>query len=107
MSFAAITSAICACAFAALFLFTLARGQASREGRFILAASAATVLWAIASATGIARGAIAPLETVQALIWLALLEWLLRPQSGDTAKRGARGLAVVAGALACAAALAN
>src|SRR5487761_357067 len=107
MSFAAVTSAICACAFAALFLFTLARGKASREGRFILAASGATALWAIASATGIARGAVEPLETVQALIWLALLEWLLRPQVGDTAKRGARGVAVAAGALACAAALAN
>ncbi|HEV2264723.1 MAG TPA: XrtA/PEP-CTERM system histidine kinase PrsK [Stellaceae bacterium] len=107
MSFAAITSAICACAFAALFLFTLARGKASREGRFILAASGATALWAIASATNVARGAVEPLETVQALIWLALLEWLLRPQAGDTAKRGARGLAVAAGALACAAALAN
>ncbi|MGH6975889.1 MAG: XrtA/PEP-CTERM system histidine kinase PrsK, partial [Stellaceae bacterium] len=89
------------------FLFTLARGKASREGRFILAASGATALWALASATNVARGAGEPLETVQALIWLALLEWLLRPQAGDTAKRGARGLAVAAGAVACAAALAN
>lgn len=107
MTFAAVTSAICACAFAALFLFTLARGQASREGRFILAASGATALWAIASTTGVTRGAVASLETVQALIWLALLEWLLRPQAGDVAKRGARGLAVAVGAVACAAALAN
>src|SRR5215469_4821903 len=107
MSFAAVTSGICALAFAALFLFTLARGKASREGRFILAASGATALWAALSAFGVARGTIQPLETVQALIWLALLEWLLRPQTANSLKSGARGLAVVAGALACAAALAN
>jgi len=107
MSFAAVTSGICALAFAALFLFTLARGKASREGRFILAASGVTALWAGASAFGVARGVIQPLETIQALIWLALLEWLLRPQTANSLKPGAGGLAVAAGALACAAALAN
>lgn len=107
MSFAAVTSGICALAFAALFLFTLARGKVSREGRFILAASGVTALWAAASAFGAARGTIQPLETVQALIWLALLEWLLRPQTASSLKRGARGLTVATGVLACAAALAN
>ncbi len=88
MDFAPVTASICAGAFAALFLFTLARGKPSREGRFVLAASAATVLWALATAFGgAALGDFVPLlETVQGLIWLALLAMLLRPQPGD-AKR--------------------
>ena len=107
MSFAAVTSAICAFAFAALFLFTLARGKASHEGRFILAASGATALWAAGLALGVAGGALQSLETVQALIWLALLEWLLRPQTESRLRHGMRGLAVGFGALAGIAALTN
>lgn len=107
MAFVTVTSGLCAFAFAALFVFTLARGTASREGRFILAASGATALWAAAAAFGAAPGATSPLETAQALIWLALLEWLLRPQGDQGLKRGVRSLAVGAGALAGAAALAS
>ncbi len=85
MGLAPVTGFICAGAFAALFLFTLARGKPSREGRFVLAASAATALWAVFTAFGgETLGEFVPLlETVQGLIWLALLAMLLRPQPGD------------------------
>ncbi|MDE2229139.1 MAG: PEP-CTERM system histidine kinase PrsK [Alphaproteobacteria bacterium] len=107
MSFAVVTSAICALGFAALFLFTLARGKPSREGRFVLAASAATASWAALTALGAAPGVAQPLETIQSLIWLALLERLLRPQAETGWSRSARSLAVVTGALAGIVALAN
>jgi hypothetical protein len=85
MDLAPVTGFICAAAFAALFLFTLARGKPSREGRFVLAASAATASWAAVTAFGgQALGGFVPLlETVQGLIWLALLAMLLRPRPGD------------------------
>ncbi|MDE2165172.1 MAG: PEP-CTERM system histidine kinase PrsK [Alphaproteobacteria bacterium] len=107
MSFAAVTAALCGLAFAALFLFTLVRGTPSREGRFVLAASAATALWAFGSAFGMAPGRLQPLETAQTLIWLALLEFLLRPQAEDSLKHGMRRLAVIGGVLAGVTALAN
>lgn len=107
MSFAVATAALCGFAFAALFLFTLVRGTPSREGRFVLAASAATALWAAGTAFGFAHGLLQPLETVQALIWLALLEYLLRPQAEGSLKHGMRRLAVIVGGLAGVAALAN
>src|SRR5208282_3840789 len=85
MDLAPVTAFICAGAFAALFLFTLARGKPSREGRFVLAASAATALWAVFTGFGGETfGDFVPLlETVQGLIWLALFAMLLRPQPGD------------------------
>src|SRR5208282_5179627 len=85
MDLAPVTAFICAGAFAALFLFTLAREKPSREGRFVLAASAATSLWAIFTAFGgETLGDFVPLlETVQGLIWLALLAMVLRPHPID------------------------
>src|SRR5665213_4046450 len=88
MGFAFTASLICAGAFAALFLFTLARGKVTREGRFVLAASAVTAAWALATAWSDALPSLLPvLETAQGLIWLALLEMLLRPQGRDAALR--------------------
>jgi putative PEP-CTERM system histidine kinase len=102
MSLAPVTAFICAGAFAALFLFTLARGKPSREGRFVLAASAATVLWAVFTAFGgETLGDFVPLlETVQGLIWLALLAMLLRPQPNDGWRLVCWRVAVWGGAVA-------
>ncbi len=102
MGLAPVTAFICAGAFAALFLFTLARGKPSREGRFVLAASAATSLWAIFGAFGgEILGAFAPLlETAQDLIWLALLAMLLRPQPGEGRRRALWRAAAWGGSLA-------
>ncbi|HZL60613.1 MAG TPA: XrtA/PEP-CTERM system histidine kinase PrsK [Stellaceae bacterium] len=108
MGFAFTASLICAGAFAALFLFTLARGKVTREGRFVLAASAVTAAWALATAWSDALPSLLPvLETAQGLIWLALLEMLLRPQGRDAALPGLRRIAVIAGAIAGACVLAD
>jgi len=103
MGLAPVTAPICAGAFAALFLFTLARGKPSREGRFVLAASAATALWAVFTGFGGETfGDFVPLlETVQGLIWLALLAMLLRPQPGDAKRLAFWRAAIWGGALAC------
>jgi putative PEP-CTERM system histidine kinase len=102
MGLAPVTASICAGAFAALFLFTLARGKPSREGRLVLAASAVTSLWALFSGFGGATlGNFVPLlETVQGLIWLALLGMLLKPQQEDGWRLAAWRAAFWGGAVA-------
>jgi putative PEP-CTERM system histidine kinase len=108
MGAAPIAAICCAAAYAALFLFTLARGSLTREGRFVLAASAMTVVWAALIAIGgdgLTR--FAPLlEGAQGLIWLALLAMLLRPQEIGW-RRQARVAAVAIGALAGISVIAN
>ena len=108
MPIAAATSLICAAAFAALFLFTLARGKPSREGGYVLAASGLTAAWApVAGFGGLLPGLAPALETAQALVWLALLDTLLRPESLAGWKLRARRIVLIAGALTGAAALAD
>jgi putative PEP-CTERM system histidine kinase len=96
MGLTALPGLLCAAAFAALIVLTLRRDRPGREGAVVLAACAATMLWAVLDAVGgFGQPGLVPLaQGLACLVWLGFLELLLAPHRNLSSRR--RGLLVAA-----------
>lgn len=96
MGLTALPGLFCAVAYAALVVLTLRRDRPGREGLMVIAATLATMVWAVLDAfSGFGLPGIVPVaEGLAGLCWLGFLELLLAPHRMLSPLR--RGLLVAA-----------
>lgn len=103
MGLTALPGLFCTAAYAALIVLTLRRDRPGREGVMVLAATSATMLWAVLQAfAGFGLPGVVPVaEGMASLCWLGFLELLLAPHRLlSSARRGLLVAAAIVGASA-------